>query len=66
MSKRKAAEMGGVSALDESPSHLLHRAVQVALDVYAGEFGPTGVTQRQYAVLAAVEAREGLTQSDLV
>jgi MarR family transcriptional regulator, temperature-dependent positive regulator of motility len=66
MAKRRADEAGGVPALDESPSHLLHRAVQVALDVYALEFGPAGVTQRQYAVLAAVEAREGLTQSDLV
>lgn len=61
----KAAK-GGVAALDRSPSHLLHRALQVALDVYADELGATGITQRQYAVLAAVEAREGLTQTDLV
>lgn len=52
--------------LDRSPSHLLHRTLQVALDLYAEEFGPTGVTQRQFAVLAAVESREGLTQTELV
>ena len=66
MVKRRSDDAGGTPALDDSPSHLLHRAVQVALDIYAAEFGPAGVTQRQYAVLAAVEAREGLTQSELV
>ncbi|MFN3521009.1 MAG: MarR family winged helix-turn-helix transcriptional regulator [Phenylobacterium sp.] len=64
--KGKSAADDGVPALDRSPSHLLHRALQLALDVYAEEVGPTGLTQRQYAVLAAVEAREGLTQTDLV
>jgi DNA-binding MarR family transcriptional regulator len=52
--------------LDHSPSHLLHRALQLALDIYAEETGPDAVTQRQYAVLAAVAAQEGLTQTDLV
>jgi len=52
--------------LDRSPSHLLHRTLQVALDLYAAEFGPTGITQRQFAVLSAVESREGLTQTELV
>ena len=52
--------------LDRSPSHLLHRALQRALDIYAETAGPTAVTQRQYAVLAAVAVREGLTQADLV
>ena len=54
------------AALDRSPSHLLHRALQLALDIYAEETGPEAVTQRQYAVLSAVAAREGLTQTDLV
>lgn len=56
----------GLPALEKSPSHLLHRALQLALDIYADELGESGVTQRQYAVLAAVEAHEGLTQTDLV
>lgn len=55
-----------VSSLERSPSHLLHRALQLALDVYAAETGPGAVTQRQYAVLAAVAEHEGLTQTDLV
>jgi DNA-binding MarR family transcriptional regulator len=55
-----------VQDLEGSPSHLLHRALQLALDVYAEETGPGAVTQRQYAVLAAVAAHEGLTQTDLV
>ncbi|MBU2137099.1 MAG: MarR family transcriptional regulator [Alphaproteobacteria bacterium] len=56
----------GVPALDGSPSHLLHRALQVSLDIYAETFGDSDLTQRQYAVLSAVEAQEGLTQTDLV
>jgi len=62
----RSADSPGVPALDRSPSHLLHRVLQLALDVYAEEVGPGAVTQRQYAVLAALEAREGLTQTDLV
>lgn len=54
------------SALEQSPSHLMHRALQLALDIYSEQLGPEGLTQRQFAVLAAVEARPGLTQSDLV
>ena len=49
-----------------SPSHLMHRALQLALDVYAEEVGPGGLTQRQFAVLEAVSAKSGLTQTDLV
>ncbi len=67
MAKAKSGgKRGGLPALDKSPSHLLHRALQLALDIYADEFGPGGLTQRQYAVLSAVETQEGLTQTDLV
>ena len=66
MAKSKSQDNKGLAALDKSPSHLLHRALQLALDIYAEEQGEGGVTQRQYAVLAAVEAYEGLTQTDLV
>ena len=52
--------------LAQSPSHLMHRALQLALDIYAEEAGPDGPTQRQFAVMEAVAAREGLTQTDLV
>jgi DNA-binding MarR family transcriptional regulator len=67
MAKGKSGAKGaGLPALDKSPSHLLHRALQLALDIYADEFSAGGLTQRQYAVLAAVESKEGLTQTDLV
>jgi DNA-binding MarR family transcriptional regulator len=61
---REGAGHGGV--LDRSPSHLLHRVLQLALDIYAEESGATGVTQRQFAVLAAVAENEGVTQTGLV
>ena len=49
-----------------SPSHLMHRTLQLALDVYSEEVGPEGLTQRQFAVLEVVSAKAGLTQTDLV
>lgn len=55
-----------IGALARSPSHLLHRVLQLALDIYAEESGSGGITQRQYAVLAAVAENEGVTQTGLV
>jgi DNA-binding MarR family transcriptional regulator len=52
--------------LDASPSHLLHRVLQLALDIYGEETGAGAITQRQFAVLTAVSRNEGLTQTDLV
>ncbi len=66
MAKTKSGAKGGIAALDRSPSHLLHRALQRALDIYAEEFGDGAITQRQFAVLAAAETHEGATQADLV
>jgi DNA-binding MarR family transcriptional regulator len=66
MAKGKSGTKGGIAVLDRSPSHLLHRALQKALDIYGEEFGEGAITQRQFAVLAAAEAREGATQADLV
>jgi DNA-binding MarR family transcriptional regulator len=63
MSKGKARlEADGLAA---SPTHLLHRALQLALDLHA-ESGRGEITQRQYTVLAAAAAAEGQTQNDLV
>ena len=56
----------GDAGLDRSPSHLLHRALQLALDIYSEETGAGALTQRQFAVLTAVQSHEGCTQSDLV
>ena len=60
------ATPSSIPALERSPSHLLHRALQLALDIYVAETGPVAITQRQYAVLAAVAADEGLSQTELV
>jgi DNA-binding MarR family transcriptional regulator len=64
MAKDKAGKRG--AAAEASVGHLLHRAAQRALDFYAEEGGAGAVTQRQHAVLAAVAAREGAAQADLV
>ena len=64
--KKSGKKTDAGKALARSPSHLLHRALQLALDIYAEETGPDAITQRQYAVLAAVAVHEGLTQTDLV
>lgn len=66
MAKSKSGAKGAIAALEKSPSHLLHRALQRALDIYAEEFGDAGITQRQFAVLAAADERAGATQADLV
>ena len=62
-SGNKSKRSGGLAA---SPSHLMHRVLQLALDIYSEETGPDGLTQRQFAVLEAVSQKSGLTQTDLV
>lgn len=52
--------------LSASATHLLHRALQLALDFHAEAAGPSAVTQRQFTVLAAAGAADGQTQNDLV
>lgn len=54
------------SGLHASPTHLLHRSLQLALDFHTEAAGPSAVTQRQFTVLAAAAAADGLTQNDLV
>ncbi|MGE0045827.1 MAG: MarR family winged helix-turn-helix transcriptional regulator [Hyphomonadaceae bacterium] len=53
-------------ALAESPSHLLHRAQQLASDRFAALAGERSVTLRQFAVLAAIAEQPGRSQTDLV
>jgi DNA-binding MarR family transcriptional regulator len=60
--RRKAAAVG----LESSVTHLLQRAVRLALDFHAEAGGPDAITQRQYTVLAAASAAEGQNQNDLV
>ena len=52
--------------LDNSATHLLHRAGQRAADIFAEEAKKGGLTPRQYAVLTAVSLEEGLPQAELV
>ncbi len=60
------ADKGPVTVLAQSPSHLLHRVLQLALDIYTEETGKGALTQRQYAVLAACATTDGASQTDLV
>ena len=62
----KAKGKTSTDILSGSATHLLHRALQIALDYHTEAAGTDGLTQRQFAVLAAAGASEGLTQSDLV
>jgi DNA-binding MarR family transcriptional regulator len=62
----KAKGKASTDVLGGSATHLLHRALQIALDFHTEAAGAEGLTQRQFAVLAAAGAAEGLTQSDLV
>jgi DNA-binding MarR family transcriptional regulator len=59
-------DASATATLDDSPSHLLHRVLQIALEIYSAELGDSALSQRQYAVLSALDGAEGLTQADLV
>jgi DNA-binding MarR family transcriptional regulator len=62
----KTKPKASADALGGSVTHLLHRALQLALDYHSEAAGPGAITQRQYTVLAAAAAHDGLTQNDLV
>jgi DNA-binding MarR family transcriptional regulator len=59
-------EMAKNFDLESSPGHLLRRANQYANDLYTNEQDSKVLTQRQFAVLFAVELHEGMSQTDLV
>jgi DNA-binding MarR family transcriptional regulator len=52
--------------LARSFSHLLKRAVQYSVHRYNEEVGKSGLTHRQFTVLAAVDANDGKSQTELV
>ncbi len=52
--------------LNASPSHLLHRAQQMAANHSAAALKSAGITLRQFALLAALSGNDGVSQSDLV
>ena len=55
-----------VKQLSRSPYHLLKRAAQYAAHIYMGEVGKSGLTQRQFTVLLAVDQNDGISQTALV
>jgi MarR family transcriptional regulator, temperature-dependent positive regulator of motility len=52
--------------LSRSFSHLLKRAVQYSVHRYNEGAGKSGLTHRQFTALAAVDAHEGKSQTELV
>jgi MarR family transcriptional regulator, temperature-dependent positive regulator of motility len=52
--------------LARSFSHLLKRAVQFSVHRYNDEVGKSGLTHRQFTVLAAVDSNDGKSQTELV
>jgi MarR family transcriptional regulator, temperature-dependent positive regulator of motility len=53
-------------SLSRSFSHLLKRAVQYSVHRYNEESGKSGLTHRQFTVLAAVDSNDGKSQTELV
>jgi DNA-binding MarR family transcriptional regulator len=53
-------------SLARSFSHVLKRAVQFSVHSYNEAAGKSGLTHRQFTVLAAVDANEGKSQTELV
>ena len=51
--------------LDDSVLHLLHRAGQVADDLFAKEIADDALTPRQYAVLAVLAQKQTASQTDI-
>ncbi len=52
--------------LDQSITHLLHRANQTAAERFAKALGDNDLTARQLIVLAAIGAQDGMSQTDIV
>ncbi len=55
-----------VKQLERSTYHLLKRAAKHAANLHGDKVGKHGLTQRQFAVLIAVDENEGLSQTMLV
>lgn len=52
--------------LDSSVLHLLHRAGQVADDLFAKEMSKSALTPRQFAVLSVLHHKQTASQTDIV
>jgi DNA-binding MarR family transcriptional regulator len=54
-----------MKAATNSPTHLLHRAGQLADDLFSRAVGDLGITARQYVVLSVVDGLEDPSQTTL-
>jgi|SRR5689334_9498705 DNA-binding MarR family transcriptional regulator len=62
----KAMQDVPMSRLDASLLHLLHRAGQVADELFTSEMTESDLTPRQYAVLAALAKHQTASQTTIV
>jgi DNA-binding MarR family transcriptional regulator len=52
--------------LENSATHLLHRATQCASELFSAEAGKDNLTPRQFAILVTIAEHEGVSQTGLV
>jgi DNA-binding MarR family transcriptional regulator len=52
--------------LAQAPGHLLRRAQQRAVEIFAQELGPGGPTPQQFALLLSIAQQPGISQVGLV
>ena len=52
--------------LHDAPGHLLRRCQQRAVEIFMQEIGAARLTPRQFAILATLARRPGLTQTEVV
>lgn len=62
----KIVKSTNIKQLDRSTYHLLKKAAQHAANLYSDKIGKHGLTQRQYAILTAIDQKEGASQTQLV
>lgn len=55
-----------IRSLDGSPTHLIHRVLQCATNVFEAEQKDADLTLRQVSVLLTVARNEGLSQTGIV
>ncbi len=55
-----------IKSLERSTYHLLKRAAQHATNLHSEKVAEHGLTQRQFAVLAALKENDGISQIQLV
>lgn len=66
MAAKTQRKTDGAFELSETPSYLIRRCQQLAVELYAREHGARGLTRQQFTVLAAVEQNQGISQTGLV